>query len=128
MYEHDEPSEGVPVVNLSSRKEDFFPDTSRDEEIAQKLLRYLNHGLLGPLDDDKLIILSNSNEEEEVHENDRADTKVAPSSAINSSALTVSVAADDDAPEEVQGGSSGDGTFDRVSDDSNDGGDGANTP
>jgi hypothetical protein len=31
-YEHSEPSEGFPVVDLSSREEDTFLDTSRDEE------------------------------------------------------------------------------------------------
>jgi hypothetical protein len=33
MYEHGEPSEGFPVVDLSSEEEDAFPDTSHDEEI-----------------------------------------------------------------------------------------------
>jgi hypothetical protein len=35
MYEHNESSEGFLVVDLSSSKEeDTFPDTTRDEEIA----------------------------------------------------------------------------------------------
>jgi hypothetical protein len=30
VYEHGGPSEGVPVVDLSSEDEDSFPNTSRD--------------------------------------------------------------------------------------------------
>jgi hypothetical protein len=48
VYEHDEPSEGFPVVDLSLEEKDAMPDTSRDEEIAWKIFGGLNHGLLGP--------------------------------------------------------------------------------
>jgi hypothetical protein len=34
MYEDGEPSEGFPMVDLSSQEEDTFPDTLQDEEIA----------------------------------------------------------------------------------------------
>jgi hypothetical protein len=37
MYEHNEPSEGFLVVNLSSDEEDVVPYTSRDEDLARKL-------------------------------------------------------------------------------------------
>jgi hypothetical protein len=48
VYEHGGPSEGTPVVDLSSKEEDTFSDTSRDEE---------------PPGDANIIILSDSNEE-----------------------------------------------------------------
>jgi hypothetical protein len=35
VYEHDGPSEGISVVDLSSEEEDAYPDTSRDEELAK---------------------------------------------------------------------------------------------
>jgi hypothetical protein len=72
MYKHSESFEGFLVVDLSSGEEDAFPDTSRDEEIAQKLFNNLNRGLLGPPNDGNINILSDSNkEEEEVCEDDR---------------------------------------------------------
>jgi hypothetical protein len=60
MYEHGGPSKGLLVVDLSSEEEDATPNTSRDEEIAQKLFGALNRGLLGPPDDENIIILSDS--------------------------------------------------------------------
>jgi hypothetical protein len=64
MYEHGEPSEGFPVVDLSSsEEEDAFPDTSRDEEITRKLFGGFNRGLLGPPGDGRIIILNDSDEE-----------------------------------------------------------------
>jgi hypothetical protein len=68
------------VVDLSSREEDAFPDTSQDEEIVRKLFGDLNRGLLGLPDDDNMIILNDSDEEEEVREDDRADAEATPSS------------------------------------------------
>jgi hypothetical protein len=68
LYEHGEPYEGIPVVDLSLEEEDAFPDTSRDDEIAQKLFGDLNRGLLGSPGDsnDNIIILNDSDEEESV--------------------------------------------------------------
>jgi hypothetical protein len=48
---------------LSSDEEDLIPDTSHNFEFAQRLYGELNRALLGPPDDDKIIILSDSNEE-----------------------------------------------------------------
>jgi hypothetical protein len=61
------PFEKAPVTDPSSSsdKEDFIADTSRDFEFAQRLYDELNHGFLGPLDDGKIIILSDSDEEKE---------------------------------------------------------------
>jgi hypothetical protein len=55
----------VTVPSSSSDEEDFIADTSRDFEFAQRLYDELNHGFLGPLDDGKIIILSDSDEEKE---------------------------------------------------------------
>jgi hypothetical protein len=102
------------VVNLSLGEEDTFPDTSWDGEIAQKLFNDLNHGLLRPPDDGNVIILSDSEEEEEeeeedVREDDHTYADIAPSSTMNSLTPTFSAAADDDAFDGVQDGSSGGG-------------------
>jgi hypothetical protein len=115
MYEHGEPSVGFPVVDLSLEEEEDTPVTSQDEEITRKLFGDLNCGLLGPLGDDIIIILNDSDVEEEVCKDDRADAEIMPSSARNSPAPSSSTAADDGIPHEVQ-------------DDSNDGGDEADTP
>jgi hypothetical protein len=72
---------GVPVMDLSSREEDTFPGTSRDEEIARRLFADLNYSLLRPPGDGSVIVLSDSDEEEEVRENDHADVEVMSSSA-----------------------------------------------
>jgi hypothetical protein len=66
MYEHDEPSEGFLVVDISSREEGAFPNNSCDEEITRRLFNDLNHGLLGPPNNDNIIVLSDSNEEEQL--------------------------------------------------------------
>jgi hypothetical protein len=106
------------MVDLILEEEEDAPDTSRDEEIARKLFNDLNHGLLGPPSDDSIIVLSNSEEEEGVREDDRTNAKVMPSSTRNSPAP--SAATDDNAPDEVQDDSSGSGTSDWVQNDSSD--------
>jgi hypothetical protein len=57
------------VINLSSSldEEDLIAATSHDFELAQRLFGELNRAVLGPPDDGKIIVLSDSNEEE-VHE------------------------------------------------------------
>jgi hypothetical protein len=75
------------VIELSSSldEEDFFADTSRDFEFAQRLYGKLNRDLLRPPDDGKVIILSDSNgEKEEAREEKPTDTEdVAVSTAVN---------------------------------------------
>jgi hypothetical protein len=97
MSEHSELFEGFPVVNLSSDEEDAIPDTSRDEDITYKLFGDLNCGLLGPPDDDNVIVI-NYSEEEEVCENDHVDADAMPSSLRISLAPSASIANDDDSP------------------------------
>jgi hypothetical protein len=121
MYEHDEPSEGFLVVDISSREEGAFPNTSCDEEITRRLFNDLNHGLLGPPNNDNIIVVSDSNEEEQVCEDDRTDAEAVPSSAGDSRTPTTSATDGDDAPDGVQNDSNGSSTPDRVQGGSRDG-------
>jgi hypothetical protein len=85
----------APVVNLSSPQydEDHIHDTARDFKFAQHLFDELNHDLLRPPGDSKVIILSDSDEEEEGHEDKSVDAEyAATSTAVN----PVSTASADD--------------------------------
>jgi hypothetical protein len=100
IFEQGRPSEKIPVVNLSSSdEEDLIPYTLWDEEFTKRLFGELNRELLGPPGDGKVIILSDSDEEEEVCEEDAANAKAAPSSTVKSPAPTASTTDADDAPE-----------------------------
>jgi hypothetical protein len=99
------------VVDLSSEEEDAS-DTSQGEDIARKLFDDLNCGLMGPPNDGSVIIINDSEEEEEVCEDDRVDAEVVPSFVRNSSAPFASVSANDDAPNGVQDDSSDGGALD----------------
>jgi hypothetical protein len=113
---HDGPFEEISMVDLSSdEEENALPNTSQDEEFTRRLFNDLNHGLLGPSDDGNVITLSDSDEEEEVHEEISADTEAAPPSTVNSLAPSVSTADVNDAPAKVH-------------DDNSDGGDKVGSP
>jgi hypothetical protein len=77
----------TPVVDLYSPLDEEEPihDTVHDFEFAQHLFGELNRDLLGPPDDGKVIILSNSDEEkEEAHEEKSTGIKDAVTSvAVN---------------------------------------------
>jgi hypothetical protein len=62
-------SRKAPVVDLSSSSDDgdLITDVSRDEEFTRRLFGDLNRDVLGSPGDVKIIILSDSDEEEEVH-------------------------------------------------------------
>jgi hypothetical protein len=79
------------VVDLSSSSDegDLNADVSRDEEFTRKLFSDLNRDFLGSSDDGKIIILNNSNEEGEVHEEKATNAEAAPSSATRSLVPTV---------------------------------------
>jgi hypothetical protein len=128
MYEHDEPSERFPVVDLSSGEEGASPNTSWDEEITRKFFSDPNHGFLRPPDDGNVIVLSNSDEEEQVCEDDHANAEAAPSSAGDSLTPTASTIDDNDALDGVQNDSNGSSTPDRVQGGSSDGGDEVGMP
>jgi hypothetical protein len=78
------------VVDISSSLDDenLISDNSQDEEFTKRHLDDLNHGLLGTLGNGKVIILNDSDEEEEVHEEDTTDAEAAPSFAMKSPAST----------------------------------------
>jgi hypothetical protein len=105
VLEQGRPSEKIPMLDLSSSsdEENLIPDTSRDEEFAKRLFGDVNRGLLGSPGDDKVIILSDSDEEEEVREEDTVDAKTMPSSVVKSPTPTASV---DDADDVDKGHSS----------------------
>jgi hypothetical protein len=111
------PSEPVPIVDLASPsgEEDFFADTSRDKELARKLFGDLNCNILGPLSDGKIIVLSDSDDEDEAHEDAAVNADAAPPFAINSTVTPASASDADETPDGVQ-------------DDSSDGGDEAGLP
>jgi hypothetical protein len=100
---------------LSSGEEDSVVDTSRDEELARKLFGDLNRDILGPLGDGKIIVLSDSDDKDETHEDAAVNADAAPPSAANSTDSPTSAPDADETP-------------DGVSDDNADGGDEAGSP
>jgi hypothetical protein len=110
-------SEPVPVVDsaLSSGEEESIADTSRDEEFARKLFGDLNRDILGPPGDGKIIVISDSDDENETHKDAAVNAEAAPPSATNSADSPTSASDVDETP-------------DGVSDDNADGGNEAGSP
>jgi hypothetical protein len=100
---------------LSSGEEECIADISRDEEFTRKLFGDLNRDILGPLGDSKIIVISDSDDEDETHEDTAVNVEAAPPSATNSADSPTSAADVDETP-------------DGVSDDNADGGDEAGSP
>jgi hypothetical protein len=111
------PSEPVPVVDLalSPSEEDSVADTSWDKEFARKLFGDLNRDILGPPGDGKIIVISDSDDEDETHEDAVVNAEAAPPSDANSVDSPTSASDVDKTP-------------DGVSDDNADGGDEAGSP
>jgi hypothetical protein len=106
-----------------------IPDTSRDEEFARRLFGDLNRDVLGPPGDGKVIILNDSDEEEEeVREEKAVDAEATPSSVTGIPASIASAASADEAPKGVQDDNSGDGTPDLEADGGSNDGDKADSP
>jgi hypothetical protein len=128
VFEQGEPSGKAPVINLSSSsdEEDLITATSRDFEFAQRLFSKLNRAILGPLGDGKIIVLSDS-DEEEVHEEKTTDTEDAFASAVVNPASTVSTDADD-APAGAKNDNSDDHSSDQEAGSNNGSGDDAGEP
>jgi hypothetical protein len=86
-------SKKIPMLEPSS----FIVDTTHDEEIIRKLSGDLNHDILRPFGDGKIIILDDSNDNVEAQEETtiEIDSTVAPASI-------------DDAPVEARVDNSGD--------------------
>jgi hypothetical protein len=82
------------VVDLSSSSDegDLIADVSRDEEFTRRLFSDLNIDVLGPPGDSKIIILNDSDEEEEVRGEKATDVEAVPSSAVRSPASIASAA------------------------------------
>jgi hypothetical protein len=100
---------------LSPSEEDSIADTSRDEEFARKLYGDLNRDILGPLGDGKIIVISDSDDEDKTHEDAAVNAEAAPPSGANSVDSPTSTSDVDETP-------------DGVSDDNADGGDEAGSP
>jgi hypothetical protein len=85
------------VIDLSSSsdEEDLIAATSHDFEFAQRFFGKLNHVVLRPPDDGKIIVLNDSNEEEVREENTRTEDAVS-FAAVNPTSTTT--ADTDDAP------------------------------
>jgi hypothetical protein len=105
------------MVDLASPsgEEDFFADTSRDEKLARKLFGDLNCDILGPPGDGKIIVLSDSDDEDEAHEDAVINAEAAPPYAVDSPVTPASASDADETPDGVQ-------------DDSSDGGDEVGSP
>jgi hypothetical protein len=99
----------------SSGEEDSVADTSRDEELIRKLFGDLNCDILVPPGDGKIIVLGDSDDEDETHEDAAINAEAAPPSAANSADSPTSAPDADDTPNEVP-------------DDNADGGDEADSP
>jgi hypothetical protein len=82
----------APLIDLCSffDEGDLIADVSRDKAFARRLFGDLNHDVLVPPSDCKIIIFSDSEEEEEVHEEKVTNVKAVSSSAARSPTSTAS--------------------------------------
>jgi hypothetical protein len=116
-------------LSSSSDEEDPIPDTSHDFEFTQHLYGELNRALLGPPGNGKIIIISDSDKEEEAHEETAVDANVVPSAAaMKPSTLAASLADADEDPEETLDDSNGDLALGQDAGKSSSGGDEAGSP
>jgi hypothetical protein len=128
VFEQGGPSEKILMVDLSSDEEDLFPDTSSEEDFAKSLFGNLNCGLLGQPSDGSVIIINDSDEEEEAREEDAADADAAPSSTMKSPAPTTYAVDADDATKGVPDDSNGSRTPDQAQGNSSSGRDEVGSP
>jgi hypothetical protein len=101
VFEHGGSSRKAPVVDLSSSsdEEDLIPDTSHDFKFVQHLYGELNLALLGPPGDGKVIVISDSDEEMEAHEETITEAEATPfATAEKSLTPTASPAITDEDP------------------------------
>jgi hypothetical protein len=114
-------------ISLSLDEKNFIADTSRDVEFARKLFGDLNHGILRPPDDGKVIILDYSDEEKEAPDEKTVDTELVVTSATVNLAPTTSAAVDD-APKGAKNDNSDDQGPDQEASGGNDNGSGGGAP
>jgi hypothetical protein len=113
VFEQGSASRMTPVSGHSS----LFVDTSRDEEFTRKLFDDLNHNILGLPGDGKIIIIDDSDDNDEVQEEGTAD--------IEPMSIPVSAA---DAPAGARVANSDDQGSDQVADGGNNSGRSASEP
>jgi hypothetical protein len=96
VFEQGGPSRKAPVIDLSSslNEEDLIAATSRDFEFVQRLFGELNCVVLRPPDDGKIIILSNSDEEEVCEEKTTGIEDVTASVVVNPASIAFADAND----------------------------------
>jgi hypothetical protein len=130
VFEQGGPSEKVLEVDMysSSDEKGLIPNTSRDEEFTRKLFGDLNRDFLRSPGDSIIIILNDSDEEEEVREQDAVDADVAPSSATRFLAPTASTVDTGEDPKGMQGDNIDGLSPDWESGDGSSGGDKASSP
>jgi hypothetical protein len=130
VFEQGGPSRKALIVDLSSssNEEGVIPDTSRDVEFARRLFSDLNHSIFRPPGDGKVIILSDFNEEEEVHEEITADTDATHSSDAGIPVSTASTTDTDEPLKGVQGDNSDDHAPNQEADGGSNSGDKAGLP
>jgi hypothetical protein len=73
----------TPMIDLSSSSDEknLIVHISRDAELAKKLFADLNYDILGPLGNGKIIVLDDSDEENEAQEEKTADIESTTASA-----------------------------------------------
>jgi hypothetical protein len=88
-------------VDLSSSFDegDLITDVSWDEAFTRRLFGDLNHDVLGSSGDGKIMIVSDSDKEDEVHQEKTTTDKATPSSVVRSPTSTAST---DDAVVEMK--------------------------
>jgi hypothetical protein len=103
VFEQGSASGATPVSGPSS----LVVDTSRAEEFARKLFDDLNHDILGPPGDGKIIIIDDSDDDNEAQEEGTVsiDPTAVPASAVDAPAGARVANSDDQGSEqEVDGG------------------------
>jgi hypothetical protein len=85
----------------SSSEEDSVADTSWDEEFAGKPFGDLNRDILRPPDDGKIIVLSDSDDDDETHKDVTVNAEAAPPSSANSVDSPTSTSDADETPDGV---------------------------
>jgi hypothetical protein len=130
VFEQGGPSGNILVIELSSSldEEDFFANTSRDVEFARWMFGDLNRDLLGLPGDSKVIILSDSDEEEEACEETVFHADATSFAIMKSSTLSPPVADADEDPGKMQDDNSDDLAPGQVTDKSSGDGDEAGSP
>jgi hypothetical protein len=110
VFEQGGPSGNIRVIELSSSSGEvgFFVDISRDAEFTKRLFGNLNRDLLRSPGDSKVIVLNDSDEEEEVHEESAANVEAVSSTIVKSSTPAPSAADANEDPRKMQDDNSDD--------------------